>query len=264
MLLKDRVVLLTNSIGAMGRALAMAFAREGARILVSGHPPSSENLSTLVAEIRQHGGDALAIPGDLREGDRASGLVGAALTAFGQIDVLVTIARANPVAGGVNPSETDWDETFRADLKAVFLCARAVLPQMKAQRHGTILNVSAGATAGVVGTSEVAAQGAAHALTKSLADEGAPYGIRVNAIAPGLLATEDALERVEERPLVQAAIPLGRLGTPEDIAGIAVFLCSDLASFITGEILHVDGGWPCRKPLNPGRRSREPENGGES
>ena len=256
MLLKGKVVLLTDATTVMGRALAFAFGREGARIVAIAPAHLSEHLRALAVDMQEQGGEAATAAIELVDANGASRLIETALKAFGRLDVLVAVMDAGRAA------DEGKSHDLCARVDSLALCAQAALSQMKAQRQGVILVVGAAAQAGLSGVEEGMAQGAAHALTRIVASEAAPYGVRVNAIAPGLLGDEVSGAHQEERGSLEAAIPLGRLGTPDDIAGLAVFLCSDLASFITGEILHVDGGWPFSKPLSPGGGNRASTSGG--
>ena len=248
MLLKNAVAMITHPTGAIGRSIAIAFALEGAHVVVSGRESSPAILGRMADEIREQGGDLLAVRGDVA---RADGIADV-LQAFGRIDALVNTVGIGHTAAVEAIPDAEWDDVLRVNLKHAFLCARAVLPYMKAQRAGAILNVSSGLDgSGRTGVLERTSNGALHALTKSLAIEGGPYGVRANALRSGPIQTDmsEATLPEDRSRFVESAIPLGRLGRPEDLAGAAVFLCSNLASFITGEVLGVDGGCPFLRPV---------------
>jgi 3-oxoacyl-[acyl-carrier protein] reductase len=252
-LLKDRVAIVTGSSRGIGKAIALAFAREGAHIVLNGRRTSSRRLATLAKEIETRGVKTVVVKGDVSRRKVVHELVQKTLDRFERIDVLVNNVGISPSASIDRMSEKEWDEVIRINLKSTFLCSKMVFPHMKKQQSGVILNLSSGsAKSGGVGAHYAASKGAVNTFTKSLAFEGAPFGIRAVAIAPGPIETEmaDSLFKPERKYFLESVIPLGRLGRPQEIAEVAVFLCSDEASFITGEIIEVDGGLNFYKPLS--------------
>ncbi len=253
MLMKGKVAIITGSSRGIGRAIARTFAIEGARVVLNGRKTSSQRLRGLAKEIESRGGKALVVRGDVGKSKTAQYLIQKTIEAFGRIDILVNNAGTSPMASIEQISERKWDEVFRINLKSAFLCSREVLPHMKKQASGVILNISSGsAKSGGIGAHYAASKSGMNTFTKSLAFEGGPYGVRANAISPGPIETEmvDDLFTPERRRFLESVIPLGRLGKVSEIADAAVFLCSEEASFITGEILELDGGLNFSKPLS--------------
>lgn len=251
--LKDKVAIVTGSSRGIGLAIAKAFAREGAHVVLNGRRTSSKMLLKVTRGLESHGIKTLIVKGDVGKAETARRLIEKTLGEFGRIDILVNNVGISPLALIEQITEREWDEVFRINLKSTFLCSKMVLPYMKKQRSGVILNISSGsAKSGGVGAHYAASKAGVSTFTKSLSFEGAPYGVRANAISPGPIETElaDALFTPERKHLLESVIPLRRLGKPEEIADAAVFLCSDEASFITGEILELDGGLNFYKPLS--------------
>jgi len=251
LLLKNRVAIVTGSSRGIGRGIARAFAEEGAHVVLNGRDVPL--LKELAEELDSYGVKVIRMKGDVRRPLFVRRLVLRTMEEFGRIDVLVNNVGISPMASVDQIAVEAWDEVFETNLKSAFLCSKEVLPHMKRQRSGVILNISSGsAKSGGVGAHYAASKGALNTLTKSLAFEGAPHGIRANAIAPGPIETEmvESLFTKERKRFLKSIIPLGRLGLPEDIARAAVFLSSDEASYITGEILEIDGGLNFYKPLS--------------
>ncbi|OHV30175.1 MULTISPECIES: SDR family NAD(P)-dependent oxidoreductase [Pseudofrankia] len=232
-----------------GRATAVAFAREGARVLVVDRDLNAAEET--VAQLRAEGGYGLAHSADITRPADCETIVRAATEAFGRVDILHNNVGAVVAAGTEATSLDDWERGLSINLTGLWLVCRQFLPVMRAQGHGVVLNISslagllAGANPYSIGKNGV------NALTRGLALEYAPHGIRVNAIVPGMIDTPIGVDRVVEatgrdRDEVAAAratqVPMGRQGTAWDIANAAVFLASDEASYITGVILPVDGG----------------------
>ena len=253
MYLKNKVAIVTGATRGIGRSIAETFAEEGADVVLNGRNIDTESFKEMVEGIERNGSRVLTVQGDAGLSETADRIVRSTLNAFGRIDILVNNVGISPMASIEQITEQDWDEVMRVNLKSVFLCSKAVFPHMKAQKSGVILNISSGsAKSGGVGAHYASSKGAINTLTKSLAFEGARDGIRANAIAPGPVATEmaDSLFDSERMRFLNSVIPLKRFASPKDIADTAVFLCSDEASYVTGEVVELDGGLLFYKPLS--------------
>ena len=244
MKLKDRVTIVTGGARGIGKAIALAFIREGAKVALV--DVDKEKLEVLKNEIEKEKGKVIAIPCDIARSSEVKGLVGHVRTTFGRIDVLVNNAGIIRRGTIETVTEEDWDRVIEVNLKGTFNCCKAVVEIMKSQKYGKIVNVSS--IAGKMGDITSApgygpSKAGMDALTKTLARQLAQYGINVNGVAPHAIETEMSAQWSEERRKeIIASIPLGRLGKPEDVAEAVLFLASDQASFITGEILDVNGG----------------------
>jgi 3-oxoacyl-[acyl-carrier protein] reductase len=244
MVLAGRTALVTGAATGIGRATAIAFAAEGARVAVNHHGQHAE-AQAVVDLIRGHGGEAMAFEADVTSADALAAMVDAIVQQLGPIDIAVHNAGVIQEKPFLETSEADWDFVVGVDLKGVFLCCRAVLPGMVARGRGCVINIAS--ELGHLGRAQYAPYCAAKAgvigLTRALAREFAP-AIRVNAIAPGpvetrMLSAEFMSPEVLE---MERAIPAGRFGRPEEIAATAVFLASDAASFFHGQVLGPNGG----------------------
>jgi 3-oxoacyl-[acyl-carrier protein] reductase len=241
----DRVVLVTGAQQGIGRACALAFAQAGCDVAVNWLDDAAA-AESVAAGIRAAGRRAALIRGDVGTVAGCQAIVQGTLDAFGQVDVLVNNAGIFPRVDFLDMSEAEWDLVMGVNLKgSAFTAQAAARAMVAAGRGGNIINMSSGAVRGTpVGVHYSATKNGVVAITRSMALALAPHRIRVNAIAPGL--TDTAQPRygntdAEVREM-GAALPLGRLGTPEDIAAMAVFLASDKASWITGQVQHVNGG----------------------
>ncbi|HEX5615274.1 MAG TPA: SDR family NAD(P)-dependent oxidoreductase [Acidimicrobiia bacterium] len=247
-LLDGRVAIVTGGGGGIGRGISARFAGEGARVVVA--EIDAARAEETADEIVSRGGDALAVVTDVREPAGVDELIARALAAHGRIDVLVNNVGHYGGARRAFHEQTvgEWDALYRVNLEHVFLCTRAVLPTMIERGHGAIVNVSTiEAFRGIPTRAAYSAfKAGITAFTKSLALEYATHGIRVNAIAPDVTETLQVpyseWVRDEDRHLVPTWVPLGRFGTPADLAGVAVFLASELSAFVTGTTIHADGG----------------------
>ena len=239
-----KTVLITGASRGIGAATARLFAQKGWAVAVN-YRNSREAAEELVSEIRKNGGTALAIPADVGDPEQVEALFRTAERELGQIEALVNNAGIAQQKLFTDLTDEDWDELFRVDVKGVFLCCRRALPAMIRRHRGVIVNISS--MWGQVGAScEVhysAAKAAAIGLTRALAKEVGPSGIRVNCIAPGVIQTEmngnltpETLEALKEET------PLELLGDPADVAKAAWFLTSEDSAFITGQVLGVNGG----------------------
>jgi NAD(P)-dependent dehydrogenase (short-subunit alcohol dehydrogenase family) len=242
----NQVVLVTGALTGIGRATAVAFAKAGARLVVSGrHEQSGQSLAD---ELRGLGAEAEFIQADVRQDDAVSALVDRTVARFGRLDVLVNNAGTEGAPGPVADQTPDsYAVTFDTNVLGTILGMKHALRVMRLQDHGSVVNVSStmghkGAPGASIYT---ASKHAVEGLTKSAALEGASFGVRVNAVAPGPVET-DMLNRFtgsEARKAgLIAGVPMQRAGRPEEIAQAIVFLASEKASFITGQILSVDGG----------------------
>jgi len=242
--LTNRVALITGASRGIGREAALLMAQAGAKVVINFAKREKEAYDVL-AEVERRGGQGLVVRANVAAMEEVKRMVNSTLDHFGRIDILVnnagiwTYGRIDTM-----PPEV-WDETMDTNLKGTFNCCRAVVPWMIRQGGGRIVNVSS--TAGQRGEAfhshYAATKGAIISFTKSLAAELAPHGILVNAVAPGWVDTEMSAEALrEEGEKILSTIPLGRAGKAEEIAGPLLFLVSDLATYITGEILNVNGG----------------------
>lgn len=242
-----KVAVVTGAGRGMGRAVALAFGREGARVVVA--EVNAEHGIEVAEEIRAGGGTASAVNADVSRVEEVTRLFAEAVEAFGSVDILVNNAGIGVAKPILDYTEADWDRQMGVNVKGVFFCSQAAARLMIPRRAGKIVNFAS--TSAFVSSSrpEVAydtSKGAVRQMTISMAAELAPHGINVNAVAPGTVATEmsrSSLSTEEGRAWQLARIPIGRVGKPEDIAPVVLFLCSPEASYITGHTLVADGGW---------------------
>jgi len=244
MKLKDRVAIVTGAARGIGKAIAWAFVREGAKVALV--DVEKAPLEDFQEEIRRKGGQSVAILCDVSKATEVKKMVDQVQRAFGRIDILVNNAGIIRRGTIETVTEEDWDRVMEVNLKGPFNCSKAVVEIMKRQGYGKIVNVSsiAGKTGDITSAPGYGPSKAGlDALTKTLARQLAAYGIHVNGVAPHAIETEMSAEwSPEKRKALVDAIPLKRLGRPEDVAEAVLFLASDQASFITGEILDVNGG----------------------
>jgi 3-oxoacyl-[acyl-carrier protein] reductase len=242
-MLSDKVAIVTGASRGIGRAIALALASQGAKVVASAR--NGEALAQLAEEIKAQGGDALAVVGDVALEDDANNLVKQAVEAYGQVDVFINNAGITRDGLLLRMKNDDWDAVLDTNLKGAFLCTRAVAKVMSKQRSGRIINISS--VVGEMGNAGQANYCASKAgllgLTKSVARELARRNVTVNAITPGFITTEmteDMTEKAQEAMTEQ--IPLGRPGSAEDVANAVIFLASDQSAYITGQVLGVNGG----------------------
>jgi 3-oxoacyl-[acyl-carrier protein] reductase len=242
--LKDRVAIVTGGARGIGKAIALGFLREGAKVATI--DSDKERLEMLKKEIGKESKKISVIACDITKSPDVKEMVSQVQRSFGRIDILVNNAGIIRRGTIETVTEEDWDRVIEVNLKGTFNCCKAVAGIMKQQRYGKIVNISS--IAGKMGDITSApgygpSKAGIDALTKTLARQLAQYGINVNAVSPHAVETEMSAQWSEERRKeIIASIPLGRLGKPEDVANAVLFLASDEASFITGEILDVNGG----------------------
>jgi 3-oxoacyl-[acyl-carrier protein] reductase len=239
--LRNKVAVVTGAGGGIGRAIARRFAAEGANVVAN--DINAASAADTARAIVGAGGSAIEVPADVAEKAQVDRLFDATLERFGTIDVLVNNASlTNTARHFLEADEPWWDRILAANLKSTFLCAWRAAPVMARRRQGAIINLSSGgASRAHRGNAAYdAAKGGVEALTRALALDLGPYGVRVNALVPGSINSRGLDEStLRERGLT---MPLGRVGEVEELAGPAVFLASEDASYITGHLLVVDGG----------------------
>ena len=243
MRLKDKVAVVTGFGSGLGRAIAVQFTSEGARVV--GLSRSLEAGEETLAQIRAAGGEALFVQTDVRIIEQVQTAVAQTVGAYGRLDIVVNSAGARITGTATDISEEEWDWVVDTNLKGTFLVSRAAIPEMRRGGGGCIINVSA--VSGHRGTKDrvaySASKGAVNNLTEAMALDHAAEGIRVNCICPGATETPMVpLASPQQRADLERRIPLGRIGQPEDIAEAALYLASDAARQVTGAILAVDGG----------------------
>ena len=251
MRLRGKIAIVTGAGAGIGQAIALEFAREGARVIVAEIDAAPCEQS--VKMILDAGGEAMAVRTDVSNDASARRLVETAVTEFGPPDVLVNNAAVMPMGTVTDATQEDWDRAMAVNVRGIFHCSRHVICEMKKNTHGgSIINL--GSVTATVGTPGIAAytasKGAVVALTRQMAIDYAADAIRVNSISPGtvdtpMLARAVALadDREKARAGFDAIHPIGRVGTPKEIAQAAVFLASDDSSFVTGSNLMIDGGY---------------------
>lgn len=243
-MLQGKCAVITGASRGIGREIALQFAKEGANIVLN-YRSSEEEALELKKELDKLGSNTLIIKADVSNFDEAENLIKEAKNTFGKVDILVNNAGITKDTLLIRMKEKDFDKVIEVNLKGAFNCLRAVTPIMIRQKQGKIINMSS--VVGVVGNAGQVNYSASKAgvigMTKSLAREIGSKNINVNAIAPGFIDTD--MTRVlseDQKKNIISGVPLKRLGQVEDIANLAVFLASDKSNYITGQVIHVDGG----------------------
>lgn len=247
--LKGKVVIITGARRGMGRSHALVFAREGSKVVVS--DISFDDCQKVVEEIKKIGGEAIAIKCDVTKKEEIEEMVKKTIKTFGKIDILVNNAGICQFKPFLELTEEEWDRTLNINLKGYFLVAQSCAKEMVKRKSGVIINIASIAM-GQVGvgfpnlTHYSASKGGIVAMTETMALELAPYNIRVNSISPGAIETPMASAIESDPKTLQATlarIPMHRIGKPEEVSNLVLFLASDASSYMTGANIIIDGGW---------------------
>lgn len=247
--LKEKVAIITGARRGMGRSHALKLAEAGAKVVVS--DISLEDCQKVVEEIEKAGGEALAVKCDVTKKEEVEEMVKKTIERFGRIDILVNNAGIAQFKPFLELTEEDWDRTLDINLKGYFLCAQAAAKEMVKQKSGVIINIASVAMGqqGVGFPNLVhycASKGGIVGMTEALAVELAPYNIRVNTISPGMIETP-MIDPVKKDPKMMEAlltrVPMHRVGQPEEVSNLVLFLASDESSYMTGSTVVIDGGW---------------------
>ena len=243
----EEVAWVTGSSTGIGRAVALALAEEGCRVVVH-YNRSEDEAREVVERISSSGGEATLLGGDVADAQEVERMVGEIEGRYGRLDILVNNAGSLIERRSFSEMTEDlWDQVMDVNLKSVFLCSRAVLPMMRHRGRGRIVNVTSVAARNGGGPGSAAyatAKGGVSTLTRAMAKELVSESILVNGVAPGIITTpfHDRFTPPEMRESMTAAIPIGREGTPEEVAGAVLFLASPWADYLVGEIIEVNGG----------------------
>lgn len=246
MKLKGKVSVITGASRGIGYSIAEAFAREEAVVVLCGSRQESADKSADMLRAKYPGAEIMPMGVNVSDSAEIQSMVDAVMQKYGRIDILVNNAGITSAKPIFDMSDEDFDSVIRINLAGPFKCIRAVAPIMREQGAGSIINTSSmvGTYGGKMQAAYSSSKFGINGLTKSCAKELGPYGIRVNAVAPGVVATDMVKHSVDNRMLegLKRVTPLGRASEPSELAGAYVYLASDDASFTTGTIIHVDGG----------------------
>lgn len=243
--LAGKVAIVTGASRGLGAGMALGLAEAGADVVVVA---SSDKVFETAEQIKAMGRKSIAIKADLITTEPIEGIFETTIKEFGQVDILVNCAGIIRRAPAVDFTEKDWNDVIQVNQTSVFFMCQAAAKEMIKRKQGKIINIASllSFQGGLIVPSYTASKSAVAGLTKALANEWAASGINVNAIAPGYMATEMTAalqENAERAPGILARIPQGRWGTPEDMKGAVVFLASNAANYVQGQVLAVDGGW---------------------
>lgn len=244
MMLEGKTALVTGASRGIGRAVAVALAAAGAKVAVNyaGNDAAAEETKAAIEAV---GGVAVLVKADIASSEEVEGMVGQTIEAFGRIDILVNNAGITRDGLLMRMKDEDFDAVINTNLKGVYYATKAVTKFMMKNRYGRIINMASvvGLTGNAGQANYAAAKAGVIGFSKTVARELAPRGITCNMVAPGLIATDMTKDLPEKaREAMMASIPLGRAGQPEDVAQAVLFLASDNASYITGQVINVDGG----------------------
>ena len=247
--LNGKVAVVTGARRGMGRTHALALAKAGAKVAVA--DISLEECQRVVEEIAKQGGEAMAIKCDVSKKKEVDEMVKKIVKEFGKIDILVNNAGIAQFVPFLEMTEEEWDRTLDINLKGYFLCAQACVKEMAKQKSGVIVNIASVAMGQQgVGMSNIvhycASKGGIAGMTEALAVELAPYNIRVNAISPGMIETPMISSIKQDSKTVEAMlakVPMRRVGKPEEVSNLVLFLASEVSSYMTGSTVIIDGGW---------------------
>ena len=247
--LKNKVAIITGARRGMGRSHALILARAGAKVVVS--DISLEDCQKVVKEIEKGKGQALAVKCDVTKKKEVEEMVRKTVEKFGKVDILVNNAGITQFVPFLEITEEEWDRTLDINLKGYFLCAQAVTKEMVKQKSGVIINISSVAMGQQgIGLPTIAhycaSKGGIVGMTEALAVELAPFNIRVNAISPGMIETP-MIDPLKQDPKTMEAmlarVPMHRVGKPEEVSNLVLFLASNESSYMTGSTVVIDGGW---------------------
>ena len=241
----NKIAIVTGGAGGIGGAIVRRFAREGARVAIA--DIDAEAAKAAASQLTAQGTDAIALVADVTRKKSVGEMIQAVLDRWGRIDILVNVAGGAERKPVVDMTAADWDHVVDMNLKSVFLCSQAVLPDMLQRKYGKIVNISSiyGFTGNATRSSYAAAKAGVAAFTKSLALEIVNNGISVNAVAPGRVTTPRVRNRYSDEAWAAAVaqVPMGRAGTPDEIASAVLFLVTDENSYVTGQTIHINGAW---------------------
>jgi 3-oxoacyl-[acyl-carrier protein] reductase len=243
--LAGKVAVVTGASKGIGAGIALELARQGANVVVN-YLSDKEGAEDVLAALRDEGGIGSVACADVSGYSEAEGLMAHAVDTYGKLDILVNNAGVSKTGLFIDMTEKDFDELMGVNLKGIYNCCHSALKYMLPQKSGVIVNISsiwgeAGASCEVIYS---AAKGGVNSFTKALSKELAPNGIRVNAISPGIIETRmNSFLSEDEREVLECEIPMGYFGKCSQVANVVAFLCTDSASYVTGQVIKVDGGF---------------------